>query len=69
MTDFALILTCGITVATITAAWHALVYWLEHRDDCKHSWSTWGDPVKGDGHPYQLRACTKCNQWESRTIK
>lgn len=62
-------LTLGITVVVLVAVYHGFIYWLEHRDECKHRWSTWGDPVKGDGHPYQLRACTKCNMYESRIIQ
>jgi hypothetical protein len=69
MTELVIVLICALVSAVVTAAYHAIMHWLEHKDDCKHTWSNWQDPVKGDGYPYQLRACTKCNQWQSRGIR
>lgn len=46
----------------------ALAYLKARLTECPHHWSKWSDPITDVGHPYQLRACKKCNAYQSRTI-
>lgn len=47
----------------------AALHWLKMRmNECPHDWSNWSDPITDEGHPYQLRACKKCNAYQSRLI-
>lgn len=55
--------------AVVAAIYVLLDRYLARRVDCKHEWTKWADPVTGDGFPYQLRACRKCNAYESRQVR
>lgn len=69
MNDFLLVIYAVTLCVGLTAVWRAFAYWFERRNECDHDWSNWCDPVKGDGHPHQLRSCKKCNAYQSRTIQ
>lgn len=68
MNDFLLVIYSVTLCVVVAALWRVFTYWLEHRAECPHDWSNWSDPITDEGHPYQLRACKKCNAYQSRTI-
>jgi hypothetical protein len=69
MNDFLLVIYSVTLCVGVAAVWRAFAYWFEHRKECDHEWSNWSDPVKAPDHQYQLRACKKCNAYQSRTIQ
>ena len=69
MNDVFLALAAPIVIVLLTAIYKILdTVWLD-RSDCAHTFSRWSDPLKGEGHPYQIRNCNKCNLHESRLIQ
>ena len=68
MNDFLLVIYAATLCVVLTAVWRAFAYWFERRNECDHDWSNWSDPITGEGHPYQMRACKKCNAYQSRLI-
>lgn len=69
MNDFLLVVYSVTLCVGVAAAWSAFAYWFERRNECQHDWSKWADPVTGEGHPYQLRCCRKCNAYQSRNVQ
>ena len=69
MNDLLLIAVIPIALVAISIVYALAQIFIETRDTCNHSWTRWSDPKTSDAHPYQLRTCSKCNQYEQRLIK
>ncbi len=69
MNDLFLAATVPIVIVLLGAIYSVWDAWLKQKSDCDHHWNRWSDIKHGDGHPYQLRNCTKCNLHEQRIVQ
>ena len=69
MNDLFLAATVPILIVLLGAIYSVWDAWLKQKSDCDHNWSRWSDIKHGDGHPYQLRSCNKCNLHEQRIVQ